>query len=185
MILYIHGFGSCGSGNKVDALRAEFGEKNVLSPDLPVSPKAAMALLESLIAEHDIELLVGSSLGGFYAEWLNGRHGIPSVLINPSTRPQETLARYLGENTHWCTGERYQWTPAHIEELAPFARSAVPRNEHYLVLLQTDDEVLNYRLAEQRYARHEVVIEQGGNHRFENLEDYATRILDFLTQTRG
>jgi predicted esterase YcpF (UPF0227 family) len=61
-------------------------------------------------------------------------------------------------------------------------RKSTMDSEDYLVLLQTGDEVLDYRLAELRYARHQVIIEQGGNHRFENLTDYLPVIDEYLAR---
>ena len=58
-------------------------------------------------------------------------------------------------------------------------REVIDINERFLVLLQTDDEVLDYRLAQSRYRHHDVIVEQGGNHRFENLSDYLQQIGSF------
>ena len=179
MLLYIHGFGSCGRGNKIDCLRGYFGADEVLAPDLPPDPEAAMALLEGLIAVHPVDLLVGSSLGGYYAEWLNGQHQIPSVLINPSTDPFHTLASLIGPNHDWCSGEIFYWRYEHLQKLQLFRRSQPELDERYLVLLQTGDETLDYRLAAKRYSDFDVVIETGGNHRFENMSEYLSRIEAF------
>ena len=182
MLLYIHGFGSCGQGNKVVQLKKYFGANDVLSPDLSHDPPQAMAQLEELIAAHPVDMLLGSSLGGYYAEWLNGRHGIPSVLINPSTQPQITLARLIGPNKEWCTGKTFNWTAKQVESLGQFQRERPGASERYLLIVQTGDEVLDYRLAAERYRDYEVVITQGGNHRFESLEPYLPRIALFREQ---
>ena len=49
----------------------------------------------------------------------------------------------------------------------------------YLVLLQTADEVLDYRAAADYYRDHQLCIEAGGNHRFENLADHLAAIDQF------
>ena len=182
MLLYIHGFGSCGSGNIVTELKQLFGAEDVLSPDLPHAPKEAMEVLEQLISSNLVDLLVGSSLGGFYSEWLNQQHQIPCVLINPSTRPDITLTKYIGSVEDWCTGKVFEWTEDLVAQLMPFKRERPDPSEHYLVLLQTGDEILDYRLAAERYKDHQVVIEQGGNHRFESLEKHLDKIAVFRQQ---
>ena len=179
VLLYIHGFGSCGSGQKVDVLRQCFGDDEVLSPDLPICPLDAMTILENLIDEHPVDLMLGSSLGGYYAEWLNGCHKIPSVLINPAVKPYELLTEFIGTNQHWCTGEPFELTSEHVENLKQYSRREPGPDEHYLVLLHSDDEVLDYRVAAERYRDFNVVIEQGGNHRFENLDHYLAEIEAF------
>lgn len=178
-ILFLHGFASSGSGNKSAALKVWFGEGEVLAPDLPVAPGQSMALLESLLATEAFDLLVGSSLGGYYADCLNGRHAIPSVLINPSTRPFETLAPYVGEQRRWPAGPTFLWEACYLRELRALYRQRPGAMERYLVLLQTGDEVLDYRLAMERYQGQQVMVEPGGNHRFENLHDYLPAIAAF------
>ena len=152
----------------------------MLSPDLPVEPAEAIKLLRKIIGENPVRLLIGASLGGYYADYLNSCYGIPAVLINPSTRPFETLKNYLGENTNWCSGESFEWLLEYCDTLASLYREAPTADERYLVLLQSADEVLDYRLAEARYRHHRVIVEQGGNHRFENLGDYLPVIEEFL-----
>ena len=181
MILYIHGFASCGSGNKVELLKHHFGKQQVLAPDLPVAPAAAMQCLQALIETHDVRMLVGSSLGGFYADCLNDRYKIPCVLINPSTRPFETLKAAIGENANWCSGEPFEWRSGYGDTLHAMYRSATTLKESYLVLLQSADEVLDYRLAQSRYRQHQVIVEAGGSHRFENLADYLPQIDAFFS----
>ena len=46
MILFIHGFGSCGWGEKSLALRHHFGVGRVLAPDLPFHPQAVVEQLD-------------------------------------------------------------------------------------------------------------------------------------------
>jgi len=177
MILFLHGFASCGSGNKSLLLRQWFGADQLLTPDLPADPIAAIELAGQLIAAHPVDLLVGSSLGGYYATWLASRDGLPAVLINPSTRPYETLAEHVGRQRWWCRDEHFDWTERHLKNLHRF-RVERPQGR-YLVLLHSGDEVLDYRLARDYYADHRVIIERGGNHRFENLPDYRSMIEAF------
>lgn len=180
LVLYIHGFASCGSGNKVEVLRKHFGEDRLLSPDLPVSPKQAIKLLSDIIDRQPVTLLVGSSLGGYYAEYLSRHSGQPCVLINPATRPFDTLKKHTGSNTNWCSGQKFEWHAEYNDELAAMYQQQADNRQRYLVLLQTGDEILDYQLALNRYQQHKVVLEQGGNHRFENLVDYLSVIDDYL-----
>lgn len=179
MILYIHGFASCGDSTKSRLLKAHFGEENVLSPDVPVAPDAAIAFLEEVIEEKGVSLLIGSSLGGFYATALSHRLGLPAVLINPSCYPYRTLAPYVGENDYWCSDESFEWRGEYLMQLARIAEGMQLPDAELLVLLQSDDEVLDYRVAAEVYREYLVIVEEGGNHRFENLGDYLERIGEF------
>ena len=179
MILYIHGFASCGDSSKSRLLKQAFGAHNLLAPDIPVEPDAAMAFLSSLMERGDITLLVGSSLGGFYATALSARYGIGAVLINPSCHPFQTLVPHVGTNTFWCSGESFEWKSGYLLQLARMAETMRLPDSEVLVLLQTGDEVLDWRVAAEVYREYEVVVEEGGNHRFENLGEYVERIRAF------
>jgi len=179
-ILYIHGFGSCGMGNKSAQLRHYFGSEAVLSPDLPVSPLLAISLLEVLIREQDVDLLVGSSLGGYYATYLAEKYRMKAVLLNPSTVPYRTLQSYVGTQKRFCDNKPFLFRQSYLDDLYTLQMRAVEGK--YLVLLQSEDEVLDYTKAQTFYNKHRVIVEYGGNHRFENIGDYLCMIDQFYKQ---
>ena len=183
-ILYIHGFASCGDSTKTRLLKQYFGSEKVLSPDVPVVPDEALAFLKGVIEENAIRLLVGSSLGGFYATKLAAEYGIDAVLINPSVHPYRTLAAYVGTNHFWCSGEPFEWKREYLHQLARIAQALALPQSRLLVLLQTGDELLDYRIAQDVYRDYDVVVEEGGNHRFENLEEHLDRIGRFRSASK-
>ena len=176
-ILFLHGFSSCGRGNKSKMLKAYFGESGVIAQNLPYSPHEAIATLDKLIESEKIDLLVGSSLGGFYATYLAEKHRLKAVLLNPSTQPWETLAPYVGLQKRFCDDEPFEFKKTYIEELKSL--QVLPLKGRYLVLLQSDDELLDYTKAQSLYNTHHVVVEYGGNHRFENIDVYMSMIRKF------
>jgi len=182
MILYLHGFGSCGDSTKTRLLKSYFGTKNVCSPDLPIPPDEAVAFIDSVISEKGIDLLVGSSLGGFYASFFCERYGIKTVLINPSTEPFVTLEPYIGTNRYWCSGKPFEWRRGDLEKLREYRVEKIKEPSLYLLLLQKGDELLDYRKALKKYEGAHLSLEEGGNHRFENLGDHLERIESFSLQ---
>jgi len=176
-ILYIHGFQSCGEGQKSSALKAYFGADYILAPNLPYAPLEAIAFLKRLIEKEKITLLVGSSLGGFYATHLAEYFKMSAVLINPATIPFITLERHLGWKERFCDGDKFEVTAKYLEQLKRL--KVEPKVGNYLVLLQSDDELLNYKDAQELYVNQRIILEYGGNHRFENIEDYFSMIERF------
>jgi len=71
-ILYIHGFASSGHSGTPQMLRQMLYPQGVrvLSPDVPVMPAEAFPFLQHLVAEEKPDLIIGTSMGGFYAEQL-------------------------------------------------------------------------------------------------------------------
>jgi hypothetical protein len=140
-----------------------------------------MAKLEKLIdAVGATDLtLVGSSLGGYYASALAERHGCRAVLINPAIRPYEDLRQYLGRNRNLYTGEDYEITPAHFDELRALKIERITRPERYWLLVQTGDEVLDYREAVAFFAGAKQTVIEGGDHGFQGFERYLPALLEF------
>ncbi len=179
MILYLHGFGSCGQSTKTKLLKAYFGKDEVLAPNLPVDPTEAILFIKKLIIEHDIDLLIGSSLGGYYASYFCELLEIKTVLINPSTQPFITLAPFVGTNKHWCSNKTFEFTKEHLKSLFEYAVASPKDPSRYLVLLQKGDELLDYSKAEDKYAGAKIIVQEDGNHRFENIDEYLGEIKEF------
>lgn len=176
-ILYLHGFASCGEGNKSSTLQAYFGADNVCTLDLPPSPVDAVSAIEELLDASNFDLLIGSSLGGFYATYLAEKYQMKAVLLNPSTQPWETLAEYVGWQKRFCDEEVFEFKAIYLEQLKTL--QSLPQKGEYLLLLQSEDEVLDYTKAQSLYNTHKVIVEYGGNHRFENIDDYLCMIANF------
>jgi len=178
LILYIHGFRTTPQSHKADLLKKYFKD-SILIADFRVSPDEAIEDLEMLIQKHCITGIIASSLGGFYGTYLSERYNIKAVLINPSTLPYETTRRYLGKNTRE-DGSTFIWNEKDIKALIPYIISA-PTIENYFIFLQTGDEVLDYTVAQKNYIRAKMVIEEGGNHRFEKFERYFDKVSVFFS----
>jgi predicted esterase YcpF (UPF0227 family) len=185
-LIYIHGFNSSARSFKADLVRnrmAALGRASeFVCPDLPHRPAQAIAALEELVAGDAGEsALLGSSLGGYYATWLAERHrarAIRVVLVNPAVRPYELLAQALGPQTNLYTGERYELTPEHLDELCGLEVDAVTP-ERYLLITRTGDEVLDYREAVEKYRGCEQLVIEGGDHGFGDFGRYLDRALAF------
>lgn len=176
-IIYIHGFKSCGHGQKSSALKKYF--KNVLAPDLPFSPHKAIKFLEKLITPDTV--LIGSSLGGYYAIYLAEKYSLKAVLINPSLKPYKTLKPYTGTQYRFCDNKKFKWKKRYLKELKKYKTD--PEKAEYLVLLQSGDEILNYKKTLKNFKKRpnaKVIVEYGGNHRFENINDYLCIIDSFI-----
>ncbi len=169
MILFIHGFGSCGWGAKSLLLRRHFGIARLLAPDLPFAPRAAIAHLSTLITRYPVHALIGSSLGGFYATCVNAEQRLPAILINPVVAPHRLLADHTGPQHRWCDDAPFAVGDDYLETLRALHRERLADDEDYLVLLQRGDEVLDYRDAATYYRSKDIIEEAGGSHRFDGL----------------
>lgn len=154
----------------------------LLCPQIPVVPQDARTFLEQLVEDtlRDHRLsFVGSSLGGYYATYLAEKYSGTAVLINPSVRPFETLKASLGDNKFYFEDGCWEFDETHIQQLSDINVESITDAERYLVLLQTGDEVLDYREAELKFKNSNCIIERGGDHAYTDLERHLPRIMQF------
>lgn len=184
MIIYIHGFNSSPASFKAGLLKREFERRGrgeeFFAPALPHRPAAAIALIEELVRTHPGAGVVGSSLGGYYATYLAEHHALSAVLVNPSVRPYESLHGYLGRQKNLYTGEEYEFTREHVDELRALDTAAIARPQRYLLLVTTGNEVLDYRQAVAKYRGARQIVIEGGDHGFSAFADYLDTVIDFL-----
>ena len=180
MIVYLHGFNSSPDSHKAQVLQRFMAERGLAHeyacPALPPLARDALKAVEPQLARKPC--LLGSSLGGFYATYLAEKHDLRAVLINPAIDPHVGLRPYLGPQQNLHTGEPYQLTEAHLRDWeALYVPHITPRR--YLLLVETGDEVLDYRKAVERYAGAEQVVVQGGDHSLQSFPQHLPRILEF------
>ena len=184
MIVYLHGFNSSPQSHKAQVMARYFAARGLQAhyacPALPPLAADAIATVEALMARHPGApfCFAGSSLGGYYATWLAEQHDARAVLLNPAIDPHVGLRAYLGEQKNLHSGEPYPLTEAHLRE---WQRLWVPRltPARYLLIVETGDEVLDYRRAVERYAGGEQIVVQGGDHSLQSFESHLPRIAAF------
>ena len=184
MLIYLHGFNSSPDSHKAQRLKRYMNEHDLgdryCCPALPMSGMRAVALVENEIARHprDSITLVGSSLGGFYATYLAERHDLRAVLINPAIFPHEDLRTYLGVQRNLYTQQLYELTEEHLRQ---WQKLYMPTThpERYLLLVETGDEVLDYRQAVEKYQGARQVVVEGGDHSLQSFAEHIPLILEF------
>ena len=184
MLIYLHGFNSSPQSHKSQLLGRILAERGLgacyACPALPHQPEQAVAAIEVELARapKGPVTLVGSSLGGFYATWFAEKHGLKAVLINPAIHPHRDLRAFLGVQQNLHTGEKYELTEAHLAQWAQLFVPAVTPTR-YLLLVETGDELLDYREAVGKYAGAKQVVVQGGDHTLQSFPDQIPLVLEF------
>jgi len=184
MLVYLHGFNSSPRSHKAQVLKSYMEEKGLgaryACPTLPDTPEQAMRAIEQAIKGRDLRTVtfIGSSLGGYYATWFVEKRGGRAVLINPAITPHAGLAAYLGPQKNLHTGAPYELKRAHLEGWRALLLERIDP-EKYLLLLETGDEVLDWREAAQKYEGARMVIRQGGDHSLRCFPEMIPRILAF------
>ncbi|MGL4370263.1 MAG: YqiA/YcfP family alpha/beta fold hydrolase [Spirochaetota bacterium] len=173
-IVYLHGFASGSNSEKGRLLRTAYSASHeVVTPALSSHPEIALKQIAGLIdtAENNI-IFVGSSLGGFYADYFNRKCRIPAVLINPLVDPDD-IRQFIGVNINFATGEEFAFTGADCDFLAGIAeekRGYNTADSPEFVLIAEDDELLDVEKTKKYFIHknQKVTSLPVGTHRFLN-----------------
>ncbi|MEN3296322.1 MAG: uncharacterized protein V7642_5575 [Burkholderiales bacterium] len=185
MILYLHGFRSSPRSFKArligDRLRSLGRGAEYVCPQLPASPREAMALASDLAAKFPAGevTLVGSSLGGYYATWLAEQAGCRAVLLNPAVKPPRDLEKYVGVTTMFHSDEPFEFKRDYIDELKAFDVQHITRPERYFLLAAKDDEVLDWREMVAHYPGAQQCVIEGSDHGISDFDQYLDQVLAF------
>jgi len=90
-ILYVHGFGSSARTQTVERLREAMPEADVVAFDIPLRAPEAIVFLKETAQREQPDLIIGTSMGGMYAEQLKG---FWRILVNPAFQIADTMAEH-------------------------------------------------------------------------------------------
>ena len=182
LILYVHGWNSHAKARKAQLIEHELKNHEIFdtaSLTLKNHPREAIKQLTEFISEKKSKYnvhLVGSSLGGYYSVFLAETLNLKAAMINPAVWAYKIFENVRGDVENLNTGEKYFIDQAWIDSLEDiFIENPTP--DRYLVLLQTGDETLDYKYAEKYFSGARIVIDEGGSHSFDGLEQKISQIL--------
>jgi hypothetical protein len=183
-IIYIHGFKSSPRSEKAAALKAAF--PGLIAADYDtLHPDSGFHELDALIRPHlgGNLVLIGSSLGGFWAYHFACRYDVKCVLLNPCMRPEVTLRQFIGEVENMYTGEKGFLT---AQDLARYPEYRLTGARRCTVLHEKGDEVIPYEESVAHFTgAATLILPEGGSHRFEHLDVAIAAIRDMLQKNVG
>lgn len=155
-ILYIHGLDSKLSPEKREVLE-NYG--NVLSPDLNYyeNPNAIETIL-GMYSEEEVDVVMGSSMGGFAGYYVSNALNKPALLFNPAlvkrSVPQNIpkIEKYnalkqivLGQIDEVVSpADTLNFLPRHFNPLTDLHLHLVPQNGHNIPLPLFEAEVKSF-----------------------------------------
>lgn len=197
-IIYLHGLDSGVNANKA-IITADYAKTlgiDTIRPDLNVSPEEVVAKLTALIKENPDCVLIGSSLGGYFATLLSDMTGVPAVLLNPSIRPDVSFRRFLSDNFEgedladdtviYTTTGGWQ---INYGDLAWFENHRlIAKNPSKIkVLLKMGDELLDSQATKVFFeqAGAGVLAQDGGDHRMSDYDSQVGQVVAWVRELGG
>jgi predicted esterase YcpF (UPF0227 family) len=185
MILYLHGFRSSPNSRKAQQIQAALAARgradDYVCPQLPASPRQAIDLAHATARLEDPArlVLIGSSLGGYYATWLAEQLGCRAVLLNPAITPYEDLRAHLGPQPVFFSDASIDMQPEYLDELKALDTPRITRPERYFLVAATGDAVIDYRTMVAKYAGCRQRVIEGSDHQIQDFADYLDEVLAF------
>lgn len=187
-LLYLHGFRSSPQSAKaqkclakVEALRQKGDRIDWYCPQLPPSPKEAMAMVMAHIANWQgyQMAIIGSSLGGYYAHYIAEQKRCGAVLLNPAIHPAQALRDALESDDEISEQDRYYLQPQFIAELEALD-IPVTMPERYFLIAAKGDELLDYQEAVRCYKGAEQMVLERSDHQLTDFDLYIDDVFEFV-----
>lgn len=188
-VLYLHGFLSSPQSSKAKVtwrwLAKNQPNFDFCCPQLSSYPSQAIAQIEAeLDSLTQPVYVIGSSLGGFWATNLVERGLVAkAVLVNPAVDPHTRFDEFKNQPLQsYYSDETYCLTEKDLQDLVALNYVEPQQPNKYMLMVQTGDETLDYRMATKKYRHCKQIVEEGGSHTFDGYENWLPQIIEFFTQ---
>lgn len=182
-ILYLHGLGSSGQSSTVQGLRAAGLE--VIAPDYkPQHFAASLQQLGVLLEVEQPAIVVGTSMGGYYALKLYEQFAGNTLVINACFDPSRLLRHYLDRPAmDYTTYEPIAFSQAMLDAFEAVDLSG-QTNQLPQALVGTRDEVIDPSAQIQFYHQYGIQWhEVDWGHRVENVPLLVGFIQKIITES--
>ena len=191
LLVYLHGFRSSPRSSKAvmtgEAAKAMSSSEHFIEwycPQLLASPKSSMEMVINHIeqSKHDQLVVIGSSLGGYYGNYLAEKYGCKAVALNPAVRAPKELASHVGMLTSYDTNEPYDFRSEYIDELQDLQINAITNPGRYFLIAAKGDELLDWKEMVDFYKGAQQLVLEGSDHGIADYPEHLSKVLEFIAQ---
>ena len=172
-VLYFHGYGSSKDSLTAKELAKHFDVKSITyrTDDAISAWKVLDEWVEREVMKDPFTILVGSSLGGFWANMFGQQYKLDTILINPSLNPCESLKKYIELSSGDL--ESYSLVQNNLVEFA-----VIPRK----IFLGTEDKVVSFDRSSMIAISSKIIELQGEGHVLNDLTPVINSIIESYNQ---
>jgi predicted esterase YcpF (UPF0227 family) len=171
------------TGEAIKSLSTRDNPYEWYCPQLLASPKFSMDMVVEYIdsASFDRLVVIGSSLGGFYANFLAEKYGCKAVTLNPAVRASRELAPHVGMMTSYDSDEPFDFRPEYIDELKSLQVKKITSAGRYFLIAAKGDELLDWREMVQFYEGSKQLVLEGSDHGIADYADHLPEVIRFIS----
>lgn len=188
-LLYLHGFRSSPSSMKAQKMaqwvQQDHPAVHWWCPQLPPSPQAAMDMLMQGTADwpRAHTAVIGSSLGGFYAQCFAAATACRAVLLNPAVEPARDLAHHVGLQQAWHDpSQSFDFHADYVTQLARLQSDLLRASTRpeTLAIVAKGDEVLDWEEMVSHLPHAHIKLLPGSDHALSDFDVHRADLMDFL-----
>ena len=190
LLVYLHGFRSSPRSSKAvmtgEAVKAMSTADNPIEwycPQLLASPMQSMDMVTEHIerSKADRIVVIGSSRGGFYANYLAEKYGCKAVALNPAVFAAKELAPHVGMMTSYDSDEPFDFRPEYIDELKALQVERISDPRRYFLIAAKGDELLDWNEMSAFYPGAKQLILEGSDHGIADYPEHLPKVLEFIS----
>ncbi len=190
LVVYLHGFRSSPNSSKavmtgaaIKAISTSQNSYEWYCPQLLASPKTSMSMVTDHIEKSKLDrlLVIGSSLGGFYANYLAEKYHCKAVVLNPAVRAARELAPHVGMMTAYDSDEPFDFRPEYIDELLALQVDGITTPSRYFLIAAKGDELLDWKEMVDFYKGAKQLVLDGSDHGIADYAEHLPEVIRFIS----
>ena len=189
LLVYLHGFRSSPNSTKAVMTREAVKVISTVSdsyewycPQLLASPKESIEMVTQYIDQSNADriVVIGSSLGGFYTNYLAEKYGCIGVALNPAVRAARELEPHVGMMTAYDSEEPFDFRAEYIDELRALQIENITQSERYFLIAAKGDELLDWKEMVAFYASAKQLVLEGSDHGISEYAEHLPSVIEFI-----
>ena len=189
LLVYLHGFRSSPNSTKAvmtgEAVRSLSSAAHVYEwycPQLLASPKESIDMVVKHIdqSKADRMVIIGSSLGGFYTNYLAEKYQCKGIALNPAVYAARELEPHVGMMTAYDSEEPFDFKAEYIDELRALQVNGITDSNRYFLIAAKGDELLDWKEMAAFYPDAKQLILEGSDHGISEYADHLPTVIEFI-----
>ena len=189
LLVYLHGFRSSPrsskavmTGEAIKALSTQDQSYEWYCPQLLASPKHSMDMVTNHIDQSDANsiIIIGSSLGGFYTNYLAEKYQCKGIALNPAVFAARELEPHVGMMTEYDSDKPFDFKAEYIDELRTLQIDHISDPRRYFLIAAKGDELLDWKEMVAFYAGAKQLVLEGSDHGIADYAKHLPAVLDFI-----